>query len=280
MLKKAEMSCWTSPDGKIRKQLIRSGKWSKKPSEGSQCTVTIKESPLLEDTNRVIVIGENDGELWRSIDACLSTMFIGEQSKFDITVGDSTISFTLELVSLVFNGFIFEWGAKKIFEYATHHKDKGVHFFNLKNNKEAAYRFTKALKLISCIPIDVEQNLDINDNIEGVPLKDINDLKAKLYNNLSSCYFKNNCWENVIELCNKVLNFDPTNIKALYKLGVAYKNDKNLEKAFEVFNILIGLEPQNKASVEHLNDVKGELKKAEIKVNDMVKKMFVGVLDP
>lgn len=270
------MSCWTSPDGTIQKELLKEGEWSKKPSEGSHCTITIKESPLLEDTTRVLVIGDNDGELWRSIDSCLCTMFVGEQSKFHITVGDSTISLTLELVSLVFNGFIFEWNAKKIFDHAMHHKEKGVHFFKLKNNKEAGYRFIKALKLISCVPIDVEKN---PENIDGVPLKDINYLKAKLYNNLSSCYLMKNRWENVIELCNKVLSFDPTNIKALYKLGVAYKNDRNFEKAFEVFNKVIDLEPQNKASAEHLINVKGELKKAEIKVNNMMKKMFVSVLD-
>lgn len=272
------MACWVSPDGKIKKELIQQGKWSRKPVEGSQCTITIKESPLLEDTNRIVIIGDNDGELWRSIDTCLSTMCVGEQSKFHITVGDSTISFTLELVSLVFNGFIYEWGAKKIYDYAMHHKEKGIHFFKLKNNKEAAFRFIKGLKLISCIPIDVESSQDIG-NIDGLSLKDINYLKAKLYNNLSSCYLKSNCWENVIELCNKVLSFDSHNIKALYKLGVAYENDRNFEKALEVFTKVINLEPQNKASAEHLISVKGEMKKAEIKVNNMMKKMFVGALE-
>lgn len=270
------MTCWISPDGKIKKDLLKSGVWSRKPIEGCQCTVTIKESPLLEDTNRLVVIGDNDGELWRSIDTCLSTMFVGEQSKFHITIGDSTISLTLELVSLVFNGFIFEWSAKKIYDHAMHHKEKGVHFFKLKHNKEAAYRFTKALKMVSCIPIDVENRMESHVD---VPLKEINYLKAKLYNNLASCYLRNNHWDNVIELCNKVLSFDMCNIKALYKLGVAYKNDRNFEKALEVFNQVIDLEPQNKASADHLNSVKGELKKAEAKVNNMMKKMFVGALE-
>lgn len=270
------MTCWTSPDGAIKKELLKSGEWSRKPIEGSECTVTIKESPLLEDTNRIVVIGDNDGELWRSIETCLSTMFVGEQSKFHITIGDSTISLTLELVSLVFNGFIFEWSAKKIYDHAMHHKEKGVHFFKLKHNKEAAYRFTKALKLISCIPIDVENS---TESPVDISVKEINYLKAKLYNNLASCYLRNNLWDVVIELCNKVLSFDPSNIKALYKLGVAYKNDRNFEKALEVFNQVIDLEPQNKASAEHLNTVKGELKKAEAKVNNMMKKMIVGVLE-
>lgn len=272
------MACWVSPDGRIKKEVLKPGEWSRKPTEGSQCTITITESPLLEDTNRIVIIGDNDGELWRSIDSCLSTMFIREQSKFHITVGDSAISFTLELVSLVFNGFIYEWDAKKIYDHAIHHKEKGIHFFKLKNNKEAAYRFIKGLKLISCIPIDVECSQDI-ESIDGVPLKDINYLKAKLYNNLSSCYLKNNRWENVIELCNKVLSFDSHNIKALYKLGVAYENDRNFEKALEVFNKVIDLEPQNKASAEHLSSVKGELKRAETKVNKMMKKMFVGAVE-
>lgn len=268
------MAFWISPDGKIQKELLKEGEWSKKPSEGSECTIIIKETPILEDTRRIVIIGDNDEELWRSIDNCLCTMFVGEQSRFHITVGNSTLSFTLELVSLIFNGFIFEWNIKKIFDYAVHHKEKGVHLFKLKNNKQAAYRFTKALKLISCVPIDVEGK---SENFDSIPLKDINSLKTKLYNNISSCYLKNSQWDIVIELCNKVLSFDPSNIKALYKLGIAYENDRNFEKAFEAFNKVIDLEPQNKASAEHLNNVKNELKKAEIKVNNMMKKMFVDV---
>ncbi|KAJ8935385.1 hypothetical protein NQ314_012796 [Rhamnusium bicolor] len=151
------------------------------------------------------------------------------------------------------------------------HKEKGIKFFNAKDNKEAAFRFTKALKIVLSIPIDVEGTSSI---VDGVSLIDINKLKGNLFNNLSSCYFRNQYWAMVINLCTKVLQFDRDNVKALYKIGVAYENDRNFEEAKAAFCRVLKLEPQNKACAEHLACVKSELKKADIKVNNMVKKMF------
>lgn len=271
------MITWTSPDGKIQKEILREGKWGDKPSEGSQCTITITDSPFLKEfTNAVVAVGDSDGDLWRALDICLSTMFVGEKSKYSLNLYDSNITLILELVDLVFDGFIFQWNASKKYSLALHHKEKGNELFKNKNNKEAAYRFIKALKILSSIPIDIEEPPEI---IDGIFLTDIEKLKGNLYNNLSSCYFKNQSWIMVINLCAKVFTFDPDNVKALYKVGVAYQNDRNFEKAKEAFCRVIELEPGNKVCAEHLDYVKDELRQAEIKVNKMMKKMFTAAWD-
>ncbi|KAJ8958681.1 hypothetical protein NQ318_016406 [Aromia moschata] len=271
------MATWTSPDNKIQKHILCKGKWGDKPSEGSQCTITITDSPLLENyTNTVITIGDNDGDLWRAIDIGLTTMFMQEKAKFIITLNDSSISLTLELVNFTLNSFIYELDALRKYTLALHHKEKGIKFFSEKNNREAAFRFTKALKILLSIPIDVERPPEI---IDQVKLSDINNLKSNLYNNLSSCYFRNQSWTMVIDLCERVFRFDMDNIKALYKTGVAYENDRNFEKANVAFTKLLQIEPENKAAVEHLAYVKNEMRKSEIEVNKMVKRMFHAVVE-
>ncbi|XP_018574392.1 tetratricopeptide repeat protein 9C-like [Anoplophora glabripennis] len=266
------MVTWTSPDGKIQKDILQEGKWGDKPSEGSRCTITITDSPFLEEfTNTVVTVGDNDGDLWRALDICLGTMFVGEKSKFSLNLHDSTITLILELIDLAFDGFIFQWDVSKKYNMALHHKEKGNDLFKNKNGRDAAFRFTKALKVLSSIPVDIEEPPDV---IDGIPLSDINKLKANLFNNLSSCYFRNQSWMKVIDLCTKVFAYDPNNVKALYKIGVAYQNDRDFEKAKKAFCRVLELEPGNKACAEHLDYVRDELRQAEIKVNNIMKKMF------
>lgn len=261
-----------SPDGNITKQVLIKGNWGLKPSENSKCTITITECSSLNDINNyLIIIGDTDGDLWRSVELCLITMEIGEKSKFLILDSGKSIYLVIELLDLEFDGYIYDWNTTKKYNLAMHHKEKGNQLFKENNNKEAAFRFIKGLKIIHSILIDVES---IPLSIDDVLVSDITNFKATLYNNLSSCYFKNGLWEAVINLCLKVLSYNSNNVKALYKLGVAYEHDANYEKSFEAFTKLLELEPGNKACTDHLNLVKNKLKKADIRVNNMVKKMF------
>ncbi|VEN57480.1 unnamed protein product [Callosobruchus maculatus] len=270
------MKHWTSPDNKIKKEVLTPGKSGDKPSEWCQCTITITESTQLPNlTNKTVIIGDSDGEIWRAIDIGLTTMCEKERAKFIINLNGTIVSLILELHNFKSNGLIYEWDASRKYEMAMHHKDKGKECFLQNNNKDAAFRFTKALKIILSVPIDVESPPEV---IDGITVKNINCLKATLFNNLATCYFKNQQWSMVIDLCNKVLSYDKDNVKALYKIGVAYENDRNFEKAYEALTKALKLDPDNRASAEHLACVKEELKKAESRVNNMMKKMFVGAL--
>lgn len=267
------MASWLSPDGRIQKDVLREGRFGYKPSEGSHCTISVTDTHV--SLEPLVVIGDNDGDLGRLLDICLMTMFVGEKSKFTLDLGDSSVTLVVELIDLIFNGFIYDWDTRKKYTIALGHKDKGNTFFQQKNNKEAAHRFVKALKILSSVPVDVENT---SEQIDDVRLEDINKLKGNLYNNLASCYFRNNRWEMVIDLCKKVFIFDSDNVKALYKIAVSYENDRNFEKAHKTFARVLELDPNNTSSAEHLNFVRSELKKAEIKCNNMMKKMFTAAL--
>ncbi|XP_060523840.1 FK506-binding protein-like isoform X1 [Cylas formicarius] len=268
------MEFWTSPDGKISKKILVPGKWGNKPTENSKCEIQIESSSaeLEKYCNSSFVIGDTGNDMERLLEICISTLHLHERSYFTIDLsGQNKICFNMHLTKLEFDSYIYEWNAKKKYNLAMVHKKKGKDFFVKQNYVEAAFKFVKGLKIISSVPIDIQNPPTI---VDGVTVSDIRELKMKLYNNLSSCYFKRQCYEIVINLCNKVLNFDDNNVKALYKLGVAYENDKNFEKADEMLTKVLDIEPQNKACAEHLANVKQNLRNAQHRMNDIMRKMI------
>lgn len=262
---------WISPDGKIHKLVIVEGDWGKKPSEQTECEILISDCPdLSEYNNSTLVIGDSDNYISRTLDICLSTMNEQETAKFRIS--PENLTFTVRLVRIKFKGYIYQWDAKKKFEIAQNHKEKGVNLYKQERFKDAAYRFAKALKIISSIPIDAETP---PEKIDTIPVKDIYMLKANLLNNLASYYLKTEKWLLTIDTCKRVFDFDRHSVKAHYKLAVAYMRDRNFEQAEKEFNVVLGFEPNNKAAREHVKLVKEEIHKANVKFNLLVKKMFV-----
>ncbi|KAF7281530.1 hypothetical protein GWI33_004566 [Rhynchophorus ferrugineus] len=203
-------------------------------------------------------------------------MLLNEIAQFTIAIGLEDITAVIELVEFSFSGFIYQWSARKKMDLAIRHKEKGARHFNDRNHAEAAYRFTKAIKILCSIPIAVESKAEL---VDDVPRTDLRALTSKLYNNLSSCYFRENVYDLVSPLCQKVLEFEPNNVKALYKLGVAYKMDRDFDRALDALSKVIKIEPQNKACEHHLAEVRDELKKANAKMDDIMRKMFVGSIN-
>ncbi|XP_044265416.1 FK506-binding protein-like [Tribolium madens] len=262
---------WISPDGKFHKLVVVEGDWGKKPSEQTECKIFVSDCPdsFLEYNNTSVVIGDSDSETRRNLDLCLITMNEGETAKFRITA--ENVSFTLKLENMKFNSYIYEWDAKKKYEIAQHHKERGVELYKQNRGKDAAHRFIRGLKVLSSIPIDVETP---PEQIDTIPLDDINKLKANLYNNLASFYLKKQDWLLTIGTCKRVFDFDKDSVKAHYKLAVAYIKDKNLEAAEKELDVVLAAEPNNRAAIDHMKHVKEEIRKANVKFNMMVKKMF------
>ncbi|XP_019866008.2 FK506-binding protein-like [Aethina tumida] len=258
---------WSSPDGKIGKQIVSVGEFGSKPTENSQCKVLISDTnTYLKDLSSV-TIGQQDGELCRSLDICLVTMYKNEIAQFNV----NGTSFRVHLQDFTSEKLICHCTADEKVALALKHKSIGVELFKTSRNKDAAYRFNKALKILHSIPLDVEVPPETVDNIL---VEELNKLKGTLYNNLASCYFKNESWTLVIDFSKKALLYDSNNVKALYRLAVAYKNDKDFENSFNMFKKLLELDPNNRACSEHLKYVIAQIKKAEENTNIMVKNMF------
>lgn len=266
------MSTWESPDKKIKKVVIKVGEIGLKPYENTNCKINIFNCGVDVDGGiRDVTIGENDSEFGRLLDRCLQMMNKNEEANVTFNLNNLDVNFSLHLIDYNFNGFIYEWDAKRKYQLALHHKGIGNKLFKEDRYIDASHRFGKALKLLCSIPIAVEDPPEIVDTIK---VSDIEHLKINLYNNLASCYLRHGNDGTVIELCEKVLLYDPNNVKALYKTGIAWCNERDYERARDNLLKVVNLEPDNKVAREKLAYANGKFQEAQAKVNSIIKKMF------
>ncbi|KAF5293260.1 hypothetical protein FQR65_LT11000 [Abscondita terminalis] len=264
---------WISPDEKILKEIIISGRIGLKPTENSKCYINVTDCDsdlsALGQT-RFYVLGESDSEIYRLLDNCLMMMHSGEIAKVTFDLG-SKHTFTIELVNFEIEELVHEWNAQKKYNLAVKHKTRGVELFHESHFIDASYRFGKGLKLLCSIPVEINPPFT---EIDGVSLQDINNLKLNLYNNLASCFLRCHNYHAVSNLCQKIFETDNTNIKALYKYGLAMCELQDYEKSQNTFLALLKIDPDNKAAAAKLKFVNAKVAQTNVKVNEIFKKMF------
>ncbi len=73
---------------------------------------------------------------------------------------------------------------------------------------------------------------------------------ATIYNNKAFCALKMNRPQEVLANCEKALELEPNNIKALYRQGMAWKALKEFEKAVKNFEKILSIEKNSDAERE------------------------------
>jgi len=106
--------------------------------------------------------------------------------------------------------------------------------------------------------------------------KEVQDLNISVQLNLSACYLKENSYEQVIEACEKVLKNQPDNTKAYFRTGQAYLEIGLLDKAKEYLDKAHKLEPNDKAILVQLKQLKQKEEDAKKKEKQFYNKMFGG----
>ncbi|UJR10438.1 hypothetical protein I4U23_014642 [Adineta vaga] len=71
------------------------------------------------------------------------------------------------------------------------------------------------------------------------------ELLLKLYLNSAQCYLKLRNCERTIKNCNEALQLDPKNIKALFRISIAYRTLQQFDQARSHLNMAIQIEPYN-----------------------------------
>jgi tetratricopeptide (TPR) repeat protein len=62
---------------------------------------------------------------------------------------------------------------------------------------------------------------------------------------LAQCYLKLRNYERTIKNCNEVLQLDSKNIKALFRISIAYRSLQQFDQARIYLNTAINIEPYN-----------------------------------
>ncbi|CAF0833283.1 unnamed protein product [Adineta steineri] len=76
-------------------------------------------------------------------------------------------------------------------------------------------------------------------------IKQYKDLLLKLYLNSAQCYLKIRNYERTLKNCNEALQLEPKNIKALFRMSIAYRSLQQFDQARMHLNIAINIEPYN-----------------------------------
>jgi tetratricopeptide (TPR) repeat protein len=97
-------------------------------------------------------------------------------------------------------------------ERARKHNELGKEKFINRNIENAFRHFTHAIKYL--ITID-----PLKGSAASLEIK--NKMLLLLYNNTAGCHVLKGNWEYAIDLCNRVLEAEPNNVKALYRRGTA-----------------------------------------------------------
>ncbi len=74
-------------------------------------------------------------------------------------------------------------------------------------------------------------------------------------NNRARQEIKNENHQNVLELCNKAIELDDSNVESYYNLGNMYKQSNNIDKAIEYYQKTFGLEPYHSNAYNDLGIV-------------------------
>ncbi|XP_014218338.1 FK506-binding protein-like [Copidosoma floridanum] len=283
------MSDYQSMDKLVKKKVILAGKFSNKPTELSTCHIHVQNpqcsnmtvqqikaelrSEIVdEDAHKSITIGNACSIIDRLIERAIQRMSLKEQSLVTLMVPLSSekketivISVQITLEKAEIYKPIWEWSPQEKHDTAFKCKEKGVELFKANLHVDAFYKFSQACKiLITLEPIEEE----------GLIMKNITELKYILYNNMAECQLIRKNYEHVLTLCNKVLNKDTNNVKAIYRRGVAYAGLKNFEQASNDLKMVITLEPKNKLALEKYNIYSEKWRVSVQGYESIVRKMF------
>ncbi|XP_053613592.1 uncharacterized protein LOC128677049 [Plodia interpunctella] len=277
-------------DRELRKKIITPGDYTVVPYEDSRCRITITDIKCcndggpcdIESESRIfsdsfdgnVLIGDSDCFLDRDFELVLQQMCLGEVCEVNMVYNDGAevlvkeISCKVELREVTEEQLISDWSWQRLQETALHHKDCGVKLVSEKRIVDAFKRFNKALKFVTAIePIDPEI-------IDEETVKELIDLKIKLYSNLAHCQLQFEEYDAALELCNKALKYDSDSLKALYRRCTAYIGLHKYEEAWVDIQHVLRLDPNDKAAQNKASQIRPKVEKITKEYNAVIKKMF------
>ncbi|KAF4022435.1 hypothetical protein G4228_013958 [Cervus hanglu yarkandensis] len=119
---------------------------------------------------------------------------------------------------------------------ATREKEKGNEAFKSGDYEEAVKYYTRSLSVLPTVAA---------------------------YNNRAQAELKLQNWNSAFQDCEKVLELEPGNLKALLRRATTYKHQNKLQEAMEDLNKVLAVEPDNELAKKTLSEVERDLKNSE-----------------
>ncbi|GJQ14574.1 hypothetical protein GpartN1_g6365.t1 [Galdieria partita] len=263
-----------SKDGGVVKKIIKEGDGWERPSDETKAIVNMimkdwnSQKIIEEKENYELIVG--DGVVIEGVDLALETMKKGERAVLTIAPNyafkeagvvvpegfsrDSTVQVELELISFERAKDSWNLSKEEKIENALRTKDKGNELFKSGRYKLAKKKYEK---VVNNLEFDVRNKSDLSAEQK----QQGKSILLQTYLNLAACEEKFGNPNGVLKQCNKALEMDSVNVKALFRRASSYLRmsevllaEKDLKRALE-------LDPSNvalKKKMRELRQVKAE----------------------
>ncbi|KAM9310050.1 sperm-associated antigen 1 [Pholidichthys leucotaenia] len=131
---------------------------------------------------------------------------------------------------------------------ANREKDKGNDSFRAHDYEEAVVYYSRSLSIIPTVPA---------------------------YNNRAQAEIKLKHWTNAMRDCQKVLELEPRNMKALLRRATVYNHKGSYQEAAEDLRTVLMEEPQNVIAVKLLSQIEKKMKECQPEPQQKGKKLLI-----
>ncbi|XP_051155654.1 peptidyl-prolyl cis-trans isomerase FKBP4-like [Leptopilina boulardi] len=270
-------------DGSIEKIQLRKGIDMTSPNDGALVNVHLVgkcEDRLFEERDVQFNLGEGeDVGVVKGVELALEKLKNGEtarlkikskyafgksgKSEFNIPP-DTDVVYEVELKSFEKTPDSWSMDNPQKIEQAKILKEKGTNYFKQNKFNIAIEMYRKINNYISYDKLFSDDSKIERDSI-----------LLATYLNLALCYLKIEQYNEAKEYCNKALEIDPSNEKALFRRGQAHLALASPEIAIKDFEQVVKIEPNNTAAVKQITAC-NNLKKKQLAAE---KKLYSNIFD-
>eukprot|EP00475_Leptophrys_vorax_P037536 TRINITY_DN64850_c0_g1_i1.p1 TRINITY_DN64850_c0_g1~~TRINITY_DN64850_c0_g1_i1.p1 ORF type:complete len:607 (+),score=130.93 TRINITY_DN64850_c0_g1_i1:152-1972(+) len=254
-------------DGKVVKKELHAGEGYERPNEESKVyvryTLRVKDGQVVEEKGMGDGVDEfqfvtDEEQVPPGLDKAVMKMKKGETAlvtvapeygfgaeekalEKGVVPPNSTLEYEITLVSFDKDKESWELGDEEKIDTAARKKEEGNALFKAGKYARAAKKYNKALKLI-------EYDTSFKDDEK----KRSKALKVSCNLNEAACQLKLKDYPAAVKLCTKVLELEPSNVKALYRRTQAYMGTEDFDLAEWDVKKALDLDPENRdLKLEH-----------------------------
>ncbi|KAM3869918.1 peptidyl-prolyl cis-trans isomerase FKBP4 [Diretmus argenteus] len=269
-------------NGGIIRRIITKGQGYSKPNEGAAVEVTVEgtcEGRVFDQREMKFEIG--DGEnlgLPAGVEKAIMSMEQGEESLFIMKpkygfgnsgntkyniAGGATLQYKIKLEAFEKAKESWEMNTAEKLDQSCIVKEKGTQHFKEGKYKQASVQYKRIVSW-----------LEHESSLSGEDEKKAKALQLAAHLNLAMCFLKLQEPTQALENCEKALELDESNEKALFRRGEALLAMKEFDRARSDFQRVIQLYPANKAAKSQVVLCQKQIKEQHEKDKRLYANMF------
>ncbi len=271
-------------DKSVLKSVIREGEGYSTPNDGARCVINLRgmeRSGRVFDNRQDVEFELGDGiskNVCGGIEMALTKMKKAELAKLKIRpqhawgiagnaefgLAPSTdVVYEVELTSFEKPKESWQLNSSEKLEQATLLKNKGADLFKEGKYSLALKKYTRMSQYLKGETFDTDEQKDLSKKLH---------VAGEL--NVAACNLKLKENRATIEACTNVLEMEPKNEKALFRMAQAYAGLSEYDEAMRFFGLVLEVNPTNRDASAQIAICKQKIKEHRDKEKAIYSKMF------